>query len=255
MAHVIWIYGKPGSGKTTLLHNLKEARPEMACFDADTARATLYPQLGFSDEDRQANVRILTELAAQPARYGADAGVAAVTPTKDLREYVAHRCEQIGVNLIMVHLTGRCRKLWPGTEYEKSREHDLEFDTRVTKELEASQIIVKTWLKRPPRQLFIGRWQPFHTGHQAIICEALEKGPVAIGIRQTEISEKDPACALERMACIREEFQNDDVEVFICPDINSIHIGRAVGYGIVQHAEVPGVSGTELRKHGKEDHD
>ena len=51
---------------------------------------------------------------------------------------------------------------------------------------------------------------------------------------------------------IRSEFLANDVEVFAMPDINSIHIGRDVGYEIVQHAAVPGVSGTELRKHGQD---
>ena len=251
MNKLFWIYGKPGAGKTTLLHELKVWRPDLACFDADACRTMLYPELGFSTEDRTANVKILTELGCQVARYGGDAAVAAVTPTVKLRHWVQHRAQELGVEVVFIHLWGLGRKLWPGSEYEKSREHDVEFDTRIAEPLHIAARVIETWLKLPTRQLFIGRWQPFHTGHQAIICAALEKGPVAIGVRQTVICEHDPEGVFARMACIREEFQHDDVEVFICPDINSIHIGRAVGYGIVQHAEVPGVSGTELRENAR----
>lgn len=99
-----------------------------------------------------------------------------------------------------------------------------------------------------PRQLFIGRWQPFHHGHEKIIREALKNGPVAIGVRDTEIDADNPYPADQRVRLIHGRFPVEDIEVFIMPDISSIHIGRGVGYEIVQHAEVPGVSGTELRK-------
>ena len=34
--------------------------------------------------------------------------------------------------------------------------------------------------------LFIGRWQPWHKGHRALFCSALEKAErVAIGVRAT----------------------------------------------------------------------
>ena len=242
----------PGSGKTTLLHELKVWRPDLACFDADANRAMLYPELGFSDEGRLANVKILTELGCQVARYGGDAVVAAVTPTHELRNQVQLRVDELGVKLYWVHCHGRSAKLWPGSVYETFRRSPaLPLDMSQLTPLQAAGMVIDPWLLQPARQLFIGRWQPFHTGHQAIICQALENGPVAIGVRLTTIDKDNPEGAIRRMLNIREEFQNDDVEVFLCPDISSIHIGRGVGYDIVQHAEVPGVSGTELRKHAR----
>jgi len=102
------------------------------------------------------------------------------------------------------------------------------------------------------RQLFIGRWQPFHKGHYKIIREGLELGPVAIGVRDTPINEDNPYTVDERIREIYSWFTcDDDVVAFPMPDIAAIHIGRGVGYQIIQHAEVPGVSGTELRKHGR----
>ena len=41
--------------------------------------------------------------------------------------------------------------------------------------------------------LFIGRWQPFHLGHKYLVDQELKAGKdVAIAIRDTELSEKNP---------------------------------------------------------------
>jgi len=251
MNKLFWICGKPGSGKTTLLRELEVFHPDLACFDADACRSMLYPELGYTDKDRLANVSILCELGCQVARYGGDAVVAAVTPTHELRNYVQLRADELGVKLLFVHLHGRQRALWEGSVYEDFHREGLHLDMNKHSPNTAATAIILAHLKHPARQLFIGRWQPFHTGHQAIICHALENGPVAIGVRLTTLDRDNPEGAMRRMLNIREEFVHDDVEVFLCPDISSIHIGRGVGYEIVQHAEVPGVSGTELRKHAR----
>jgi cytidyltransferase-like protein len=250
MNKLIWICGRPGAGKSTLLYSLKQIRPDLLCLDADSCRSMLYPELGYGNTDRLMNVSVLTEIGCQAAKYGADVVVAAVTPSKELRDVVRARAHALRVELHVVHLYGRERKLWPGSTYDgplKGEEHTT-LDSGKLGASELAGYVAGQWFKQPSRQLFVGRWQPFHTGHQQIILEALEKGPVAIGVRMTAINkDTDPAPALERVACIREEFAGDDVEVFLCPDINSIHIGRAVGYDIVQHDAVPGVSGTQLR--------
>lgn len=98
------------------------------------------------------------------------------------------------------------------------------------------------------RALFIGRFQPPHKGHFDIIQEALDTGVgVAIGVRDTPLNEKNPYELATRIAILETTFQGADVVVFGMPDIASIHIGRDVGYQIVTHDEVPGISGTHLR--------
>ncbi len=43
------------------------------------------------------------------------------------------------------------------------------------------------------KSLFIGRWQPFHDGHRALIDHVLnEDKSVIIAVRDTEISESNP---------------------------------------------------------------
>jgi nicotinamide mononucleotide adenylyltransferase len=108
-------------------------------------------------------------------------------------------------------------------------------------------------LPRPKRALFIGRWQPFHDGHEIIIREALAKGPVAIGVRQTDIDMDNPMPVQCRITQIQETLEGEDVVVFAVPDIASIHIGRDVGYEV--HRDVRGISGSEERRKARGDMD
>ncbi len=102
--------------------------------------------------------------------------------------------------------------------------------------------------------LFIGRWQPFHRGHKFIIDKALEQGEnVAIAVRETELSEKNPYTVQQRMEMIKRVYENygDRVKVFPVCDIKSVNIGRKVGYD-VNRIDVPDhieeISGTRTRK-------
>jgi adenylylsulfate kinase len=103
--------------------------------------------------------------------------------------------------------------------------------------------------------LFIGRWQPFHNGHKYLIDEALGKGEnVCVAIRDTEISEQNPYGAEQRAEMIRRVY-GGRVEIIVIPDINSINIGRNVGYdvNIVEPpADIGKISGTNVRA-GKDD--
>ena len=100
--------------------------------------------------------------------------------------------------------------------------------------------------------LFIGRWQPLHNGHDWLIRQALRAGkPVAIAVRDTLLSEADPYTVEERIAMIREHFKGEDVTVFAVPDIESVNVGRGVGYEVNVcdvPPEVAGISATEIRR-------
>ena len=99
---------------------------------------------------------------------------------------------------------------------------------------------------------FIGRWQPFHNGHDAIIRKALDRGePVLIGVRDTPVSEENPYSTLHRVGMIKEHFADEDVMVIPLPDIASVNIGRKVGYEVLRHdvpPDVEGISATEIRR-------
>ena len=104
-----------------------------------------------------------------------------------------------------------------------------------------------------PASMFIGRWQPFHQGHKTLIETVLKKGkPVVIGIRDTEISKKNPFSTTERWTKIQEELKeyNSLVKIITVPDIDEICYGREVGYMIRRiqlDDKTEKISGTKVR--------
>lgn len=107
-------------------------------------------------------------------------------------------------------------------------------------------------IKNKTYALYIGRFSPFHLGHDHIIRQKLNEGKsVLIACRDTLITERDPYSAEERVKMISEHYKNDDVKVIVIPDIESVNIGRKVGYEINRYdapENIEGISATQIRK-------
>ena len=105
---------------------------------------------------------------------------------------------------------------------------------------------------KKPRALFIGRWQPFHKGHEWLIDQKLGAGvPVLIAVRDVDPDVDNPLAADQVAALIRKRYVGEDVAVMVIPDIESINVGRRVGYAIHEHVppgDVVSISGTEIRR-------
>lgn len=99
--------------------------------------------------------------------------------------------------------------------------------------------------------LYIGRWQPFHNGHKYIIDKALGVGKsVLIAVRDTPLTDSDPYTVQERIEMIEAVYQDQDVKVIPIPDIESVNIGRKVGYEVVRYdvpEDIAGISATDIR--------
>lgn len=98
--------------------------------------------------------------------------------------------------------------------------------------------------------LFIGRWQPFHDGHKKLIQTVLDEGKnVCVAIRDTEVSDKNPYSASQRMEMIQAAFPQ--VKVIVIPDIEEVIYGRKVGWGIREirlDEDTENISGTKIRQ-------
>lgn len=87
--HVFWFYGLSGSGKSTLANALERKLAEQGfitkILDGDNIRSGLNSDLGFSDADRQENIRRIAEVT----RLFLDAGIVVftsfITPKRELR--------------------------------------------------------------------------------------------------------------------------------------------------------------------------
>lgn len=101
--------------------------------------------------------------------------------------------------------------------------------------------------------LYIGRWQPFHEGHKALIMEAVKQGyHVIVGIRDTLRNKANPYSYGRRKRRIAKEMGDQVAGYIRVPDPGcdlEVWIGRKVGYKVVQLTEdLESISGTEIRQ-------
>jgi len=123
------------------------------------------------------------------------------------------------------------------------------------------KVHVKSSMERKDSQwsLFIGRWQPLHTGHKELFRQVIsEGGKVCVAIRDGEVNEKNPFSPFQVMDNIFNEMQAEieagTLKVIIIPDICSVEFGRGVGYDIIEHIpppEVAEISATKIREQMK----
>jgi len=104
--------------------------------------------------------------------------------------------------------------------------------------------------------MFVGRWQPWHSGHRWLIDQRLNQGKnVWIAIRDVEPDENNPYTPQEVSKNIAVELddliQQGRIKITIIPDIESVNYGRGVGYEIIEHfppENIKKISATEIRK-------
>jgi len=91
----VWFTGLSGAGKTTIsrivVGRLKERGLEVEPLDGDVIRTHLSAGLGFSKEDRDANVRRIGWVCELLNRHDVVAVVAAISPYREVRDEVRER--------------------------------------------------------------------------------------------------------------------------------------------------------------------
>jgi adenylyl-sulfate kinase len=95
---VLWFTGLSAAGKTTIA-NIVEPELERRGFlvdhlDGDIVRTHLSKGLGYSKEDRDANIARIGWVAARLARAGAAVVVSAISPYEDARRHARSLVEQ-----------------------------------------------------------------------------------------------------------------------------------------------------------------
>jgi FAD synthase len=107
------------------------------------------------------------------------------------------------------------------------------------------------------KAVFFGRWSPMHAGHRWLVSQKLNLGiPCLIYVRDTPRDEKNPFTAEERKSMMEAAFFGEDVQVEICPDIESVNWGRGVGYEVNEHKppeDIKWISATRIRECIKND--
>ena len=89
---VVWMYGLSGSGKSTIANAAEQALHQQGRYvtmlDGDNLRSGLNAGLGFSDDDRNENIRRAAELAKLLRHNGAIVLVSLITPQNKFRDQV-----------------------------------------------------------------------------------------------------------------------------------------------------------------------
>lgn len=121
--------------------------------------------------------------------------------------------------------------------------------------------------KKPTVQM-LGRWQPWHDGHQALFKRAIEKtGQVIIQVRDVEGAsggdeqDDNPFSWEDVCSNIEEGLEKDgyirgkNFEIMLVPNITNITYGRGVGYVFEEEtfeSEITDISATKIRKEMRE---
>ena len=105
-----------------------------------------------------------------------------------------------------------------------------------------------------PTAMMLGRWQPWHDGHQALFEQALERtGQVVIMVRDMPQSENNPynfSQIKDRIEKALKKYQGR-FDIISVPNITNICYGRDVGYKIeeiVLPDKIQAISATKIRK-------
>ena len=109
--------------------------------------------------------------------------------------------------------------------------------------------------------MFVGRWQPWHYGHRILIDQQLNLGKnVLLCVRDVEIDDKIPFSTEWVVNNLNNELkeliEEGRLVIQVIPDIDSINIGRGVGYDVIEHFppdEIKNISATKIREQMKKD--
>ena len=122
--------------------------------------------------------------------------------------------------------------------------------------------------KKPTVQM-LGRWQPWHDGHQSLFKRCILKtGQVIIQVRDVQGSsggegqEDNPfdwglVCKNIEDGLIKDGFKRGvDYEIMLVPNIVNISYGRGVGYILEEEIfeeDIESISATKIRKKMREE--
>lgn len=232
MSRKILLMGLPGAGKTTLATALAPLLNAVV-FNADAVRANLSRDLGFSHDDRVEHARRMGWMCDRVVEAGGTVIADFICPTAETRAAFGEAFTIWADRIASGRFEDTNRMFVPPERF------DLRVGAEGTPQFWAEQALARlrpAFDPQKPTALFIGRYQPFHAGHQRLIEEGLRRvGQVCIAVRDTHgLDAKNPLpffAVKQRIEAALSTHAGRFVVVAL-PNITDVFYGRDVGYNV-----------------------
>ena len=246
--------GLPGAGKTTLASKLVP-KINAKWLNADQVRKNAN-DWDFSTDGRKRQAKRMAEFAEKFKKDGFNVVADFVCPTPQARE-LFNPDFIIWIDTIKKGRFEDTNKIF--VEPEK-------YDVRVTEKNSelwslkiADKIIPYKWDNKKPTAQMLGRWQPWHEGHQKLFEEIIKKtGQVNIQVRDVKGVGDNPfdfGTVKKNIQKALTEF-SERIKITLVPNITNICYGRGVGYKIEEvtlSEEIQQISATKIRQKLREE--
>lgn len=251
----ILIYGLPGTGKSYLAQELmKFLKDKAEWHDGDRVRKECN-DFDFSIKGGERQLQRMRVLASKTEEKGKIAICSFICPFERYRETFEADYE-----------------IWMNTEIESEYKNtDDIFEAPVApdyvvgekrEDYDAREVMWNLFDSefdtQAPTAQMLGRFQPWHKGHQALFERALEKeGQVALMVRDMKIDKDNPHHVLNVCQYLRLHLAKyaGKVRIFASPNITRISYGRDAGYEIEQERfdkEIEDINSTRIREEIRE---
>jgi cytidyltransferase-like protein len=220
-------------------------------FNADAVRTNLLRDLGFSHDDRIEHARRMGWMCDRVVEAGGTVIADFICPTKETHEAFGEAFT-IWVDRIS---TGRFEDT--NRMFVPPRHFEFRVSAEGAPQYWAEQALARlrpSFDPQKPTALFLGRYQPFHAGHQRLIEEGMRRvGQVCIAVRDTHgIDGSNPLpffAVKQRVEAVLSAYACRFVVVPL-PNITNVFYSRDVGYTverIILDEATEAISATHMR--------
>ena len=178
----ILVMGLPGAGKTALATALQPLLNAVV-FNANAVRSNISRDLGFSHEDRVEHARRMGWMCDRVVEANGTVIADFICPTEETRAAFGEAFT------IWVDRISASRFEDTNRMFVPPKRFDIRVSAEGTPQYWAERALARlrpAFDPQKPTALFLGRYQPFHPGHQRLIEEGLRRiGQVCIAVRDT----------------------------------------------------------------------